>query len=78
VAATSVAGISVAFLVCGSATTLTQLRAASTRFPIGVDVVAVICDPEAVPNLRRVAELSVLTIGFLEDLQKSLARNAAV
>ncbi len=78
VAAEGVAGISVAFLVCGSATTLSQLRAASVRFPAGVDVVAVVCDPEAVPRLRRIAELSVLTIGFLEDLQKSLARNTAV
>jgi uncharacterized protein (DUF58 family) len=78
VAAEGVAGISVAFLVCGSTTTLSQLRAASVRFPAGVDVVAVVCDPEAVPSLRRIAELSVLTIGFLEDLQKSLARNATV
>ncbi|MGO4689297.1 DUF58 domain-containing protein [Glaciibacter sp. 2TAF33] len=77
VAAESVGGISVAFLVCGSAVTLAQLRAASSKFPVGVDVVAVICDPEVVPSLRRVAELSVLTIGFLEDLQKSLARSAA-
>lgn len=78
VAADSVAGISVAFLVCGSVTTLSQLRAASSRFPVGVDVVAVICDPEAAPTLRRVAELSVLTIGFLDDLHQSFARNAAV
>jgi uncharacterized protein (DUF58 family) len=77
VAAASVGGISVAFLVCGSATSLAQLRAASSRFPVGVDVVAVVCDPEVVPSFRRVAELSVLTIGFLEDLQKSLARTAA-
>jgi uncharacterized protein (DUF58 family) len=77
VAAESVGGISVAFLVCGSAVTHAQLRAASSRFPVGVDVVAVICDPEAVPSLRRIAGLSVLTIGFLEDLQKSLVRSAA-
>jgi len=77
VAAETVAGISVAFLICGTPTTLAQLRAASTQFPAGVEVVAVVCDPEAPPSLRRVAELSVLTIGFLEDLQKSLARAAA-
>ncbi|TFD48886.1 DUF58 domain-containing protein [Cryobacterium frigoriphilum] len=77
VAAETVAGISVAFLICGTPTTLAQLRAASTQFPAGVEVVAVVCDPEAPPTLRRVAELSVLTIGFLEDLQKSLARSAA-
>lgn len=76
-AADSMTGISVAFLVCGSTVTLAQLRAASTRFPAGVEVVAVVCDPEAVPTLRRVAELSVLTIGFLDDLQKSLSRTAA-
>ena len=76
-AADAVAGISVAFLVSGSATTLTQLRTAASRFPAGVDVVAVICNPETVPSFRRVAELSVLTIGYLEDLQHSLARTAA-
>lgn len=77
VAAESTAGISVAFLVCGSATTLAELRAASTWFPAGAPVVAVVCEPDAVPSLRRVGELSVLTIGFLDDLQKSLARTAA-
>lgn len=77
VAADEVTGISVAFLVCGSLATPTELRAASTKFPLGVEVVAVVCDPEAVPELRRVPGLSVLTIGYLEDLQKSLARAAA-
>jgi uncharacterized protein (DUF58 family) len=77
VAADEVTGISVAFLVCGSLATHTELRAASTKFPPGVEVVAVVCDPETVPGLRRVAGLSVLTIGYLEDLQKSLARSAA-
>jgi uncharacterized protein (DUF58 family) len=77
VTAEKVTGISVAFLVCGSPATPAQLRAASTGFPAGVEVVAVVCDPEAVPGLRRVAGLSVLTIGYLEDLQKSLARSAA-
>jgi uncharacterized protein (DUF58 family) len=72
-----VAGISVAFLVCGSTPTPTQLRAASAFFPIDVEVVAIVCDPEVVPGLRRVAGLSVLTIGYLGDLQKSLARSAA-
>jgi len=73
----SAGGISVAFLICGSTTTPAELREASRTFPAGVDVVAVICDPEAVPSVRRVAELTVLRIGYLEDLQKSLARSAA-
>lgn len=70
-------GVSVAFLVCGSGATPQELRAASTKFPIGVEVVAVVCNPDRTPGLRRVAGLSVLTIGYLEDLQKSLARSAA-
>jgi uncharacterized protein (DUF58 family) len=68
-------GVSVAFLVCGSTVTPQDLRAASIKFPLGV--VAVVCNPERTPGLRRVAGLSVLTIGYLEDLQKSLARSAA-
>ncbi|CAN5366348.1 DUF58 domain-containing protein [soil metagenome] len=70
-------GVSVAFLVCGSGATPQQLRAASTKFPLDVDVVAVVCNPDRPPGLRRVSGLSVLTIGFLEDLQKALARSAA-
>lgn len=72
-----VAGISVAFLVCGSAPTPSQLRAASAHFPVDVEVVAIVCDPDVVPGFRRVPGLSVLTIGFLQDLQKSLSRSAA-
>lgn len=77
VAADQVSGISVVFLVCGSTPTPGELRAASSRFPAGVEVVAVVCDPETVPGLRRVAGLSVLTIGYLQDLKKSLAKAAA-
>jgi uncharacterized protein (DUF58 family) len=70
-------GVSVAFLVCGSGATPQELRAASTKFPLGVEVVAVVCDPDKQPGLRRVAGLSVLTIGYLDDLQKSLSRSKA-
>lgn len=77
VAAEQIAGISVAFLVCGSGASASELRSASTKFPVGVEVVAIVCDPDSIPGLRRVAGLSVLTIGYLEDLQRSLARSAA-
>jgi len=70
-------GVSVAFLVCGSGVTPQELRAASTKFPLGVEVVAVVCDPNKQPGLRRVAGLSVLTIGFLDDLQNALSRSKA-
>jgi len=72
-----VGGISVAFLVCGSGVGAGELRSASMKFPIDVEVVAVVCDPDRKPGLRRVAGLSVLTIGYLEDLQKSLSRSKA-
>jgi uncharacterized protein (DUF58 family) len=78
VSADEVVGISVAFLICGSAPTAAELRAASSSFPIGVAVVAIVCDPDAVPGFRRVAGLSVLTIGYLDDLRIALARSAAV
>ncbi|MDP3208503.1 MAG: DUF58 domain-containing protein [Rhodoglobus sp.] len=77
VAGDQAGAVSVAFLICGSQVTPQELRAASTSFPVGVEVVAVVCDPERPPGLRRVAGLSVLTIGYLEDLQKSLARSVA-
>ena len=77
VAGAQVAGVSLAFLVCGATPTPTELRAASTQFPLGVEVIAVVCDPGALPELRRVAGLSVLTIGYLEDLTRSLAKATA-
>ncbi len=77
VAGEQASGVSVAFLVCGSRVTRQELRAASTKFGMGVEVVAVVCDPESAPGLRRIAGLSVLTIGYLEDLKQSLARAAA-
>jgi uncharacterized protein (DUF58 family) len=77
VASDDAAGTSIAFLVAGSAVTAGQLRAAAAHFPLGVDVVAIVCDSGAVPSLRRVADLTVLTIGFLEDLPRSLAKRLA-
>lgn len=77
VAADSIAGISLAFLVCGSTVKPATLRAASRHFPAGVEVIAVVCDPEIVPSFRTAGELSVLTIGFLEDLQQAMSRAAA-
>jgi len=78
VAADSAAGVSVAFLVCGPGVQPGELRAASLAFPLGVEVIAVVCSSEAPPSFLRVAELSVITVGYLDDLQKSLMRRAAV
>ncbi len=78
VAAEDVSGISVAYLVLGSTPSVARLRSAAAAFPPGVDVIAVVCDAGFVPGLTRVGELTVLTVGFLDDLQKSLARARAV
>ena len=46
---------------------MTPARAARRlpRFPLGVEVVAVVCDPGSVPGLRRLGPQR-LTIGYLE------------
>ncbi|RKR73948.1 DUF58 domain-containing protein [Frondihabitans australicus] len=72
-----VTGVSLVFLVCGSAPSMRDLRSWSLRFPPGVEIVAVVCRPGAVPGLRRVGELSVLEIGYLDDLRRALAKAAA-
>src|SRR5690606_30610463 len=68
-------GISVAFLVCGSRTRTPELRLAAAAFPVDVEVVAVVCDPDAAPGMRRLAGLNVLTIGYLQELRLALARS---
>ena len=77
VAADTAPDASIAFLVCGSAVTTAQLRHAATMFRAGTEVVAVRCLPEESPGLRRVGELSILTIGYLDDLRSCLARSRA-
>ncbi len=73
-----VSGISVAFLVVGSTTRITDLRAAAAAFPPGVEAVAIVCDPESIPGMRRVADLTVLTVGYLDDLKQALAKVVTV
>lgn len=75
-AADEVAGVSVVFLVCGTGASPAAIRAAAVGFPPGVQVVAVVCDPEVEPGLRRLGDLSVLTIGYLDDLRGALQRSA--
>ncbi|AGW41399.1 hypothetical protein O159_13230 [Leifsonia xyli subsp. cynodontis DSM 46306] len=77
VAAEDTAGASLVFLLCGSTLGAAQLRAAAAHFPPGMEVVAIVCGAGTVPSLRRVADLSILRIGYLEDLQRSLAKRLA-
>ncbi|MDQ0745580.1 hypothetical protein QFZ62_002888 [Clavibacter sp. B3I6] len=76
-AADEVAGVSVVFLVCGTGAAPAAIRSAAVGFPPGVQVVAVVCDPEAEAGLRRLGDLSVLTVGYLDDLRGALQRSAS-
>ncbi|GAA4666998.1 DUF58 domain-containing protein [Frondihabitans cladoniiphilus] len=71
-----VSGISLVFLVCGSTPSLRELQSWSLRFPLGVQIVVVVCRPTAEPSLRRIGELSIVTIGYLDDLRAALHRGA--
>lgn len=72
-AASAVEGISLVVLVVGTAPSVHDLLSWSLRFPLGVQVVVIVCGPAQVPGLRRVAELRVVTIGYLDDLRRSFA-----
>ena len=65
---------SIAFLVCGSAPTPSQLQSAALAFGSEVAVVALVCAPTAAPGIRRLGSMTVISIGLLEDLRQLLAR----
>lgn len=71
-------GVSLAFLVTGSARGVPPLRAAASWLPAGIEAVAVQCAPEGEASARTVAGLTVFGIGYLEDLRAMLARSASV
>ncbi|KQM84015.1 DUF58 domain-containing protein [Agromyces sp. Leaf222] len=77
-AAEALPGVSLAFLVTGTARGIGPLRAAASRLPMGVDAIAVQCSPEGDASARTVAGLTVFGIGYLEDLRAMLARTASV
>ena len=71
-------GISLVFLVTGTARGIAPLRSAASRVPAGVEVLAVQCSPEGEATARTVAGLTVFDIGYLEDLRAMLSRSASV
>jgi uncharacterized protein (DUF58 family) len=68
------ADISVGFLITGSVPDAKTIHAASVGFPMGVEVVAVVCQPEATPGLKLLGRLTVITIGRLDDIKQILGR----
>jgi uncharacterized protein (DUF58 family) len=77
-AAESLPGVSLAFLITGTARGAATLRAASSRLPAGVETIAVQCSPGGEATARTIAGLTVFGIGYLEDLRAMLARSASV
>ncbi len=72
--AQSTPGLSIAFLLCGSTVSLRELRTASLKFPENVTVVAVVADPQSVPQVRVAAGMAVITVPLLTDLRHLLLR----
>jgi uncharacterized protein (DUF58 family) len=70
-------GVSLAFLVTGTAHGVSHLRMAASRLPLGVETIGVRCAPEGEASARQSSGLTVFDIGYLEDLQAMLARSAA-
>ena len=77
-AAEELPGVSLAFLITGTARGVGPIRAAASRLPAGVEAVAVQCSHEGEARARTIAGLTVFSIGYLEDLRALLARSASV
>ncbi|MGW9413325.1 DUF58 domain-containing protein [Arthrobacter cupressi] len=75
--ADTVPNASVVFFVVGSGVTATQLRSAAASVPAGVRSLAVRVQAGAAPARANIADLTVLTIGDLDDLALVLRKAAA-
>ncbi len=69
--------MSLAFVVTGSRPDLARLRAAALALPAGTTVVGLRCEPLAEPVGQSFAEVTVLTIGALQDLGHLIARRVS-
>lgn len=65
---------SVVVLVCGSRATNAQLREACGRFPNSVRTLVVMVRSDAEPELRRISDTDVVTVGALDDLPRTIRR----
>ncbi|MDJ1113301.1 DUF58 domain-containing protein [Microbacterium dauci] len=68
--------VSIAFLICGSTLTPTQLQTAALAFGPEVTVAALVCAPTAQPGIKRLGAMTVISIGLLDDLRQLLAKGA--
>ncbi len=75
--ADAVPNASVVFFVVGSHVTATQLRTSAASVPPGVRSLAVRVQPGAAASRANIADLTVLTVGDLDDLAIVLRKAAA-
>ncbi|WOH20028.1 DUF58 domain-containing protein [Paenarthrobacter sp. GOM3] len=75
--ADAVPNASVVFFVVGSHITATQLRTSAASVPPGVRSLAVRVQPGAAASRANIADLTVLTVGDLDDLAIVLRKAAA-
>lgn len=69
--------LSIAFVVVGSAVSLSRLQQAALAFPADTAVVGIICDERSHPRMQPLSGMTVLTVGTLDDLSGLLLRGAA-
>ncbi|MFF7291349.1 DUF58 domain-containing protein [Microbacterium sp. NPDC008134] len=75
VLATSMPLASIVVLVCGSKVRTEDLRLACSRLPFGARALAIVTDSTlASPELRRIGEADVVTIGALEQIPLALQK----
>jgi uncharacterized protein (DUF58 family) len=68
--------LSIVFVLCGSSVDRARLMQLPLRFDPGVQVVAIVADPESRPSYRRLGDVGVLTIPVLDDFRMMLLRVA--
>ncbi|MTE23980.1 DUF58 domain-containing protein [Microbacterium sp. ZXX196] len=71
---TDVPSASFVVLVTGRGATATDLKAAAARVPVGARTLVCIAEEGADPQLRRIADADVLTLGTLDQLPTAMRR----
>ncbi len=74
--AREVQGASVAIIVCGSVVDAAELRRARRHLPLDVRTVVVRVEDGVAPTIRRMADVSVSTVGRLDDLPTAMRKVA--
>jgi hypothetical protein len=70
--AAAAADVSVAILLCGPNPTPAEIREAGACLPVGVRVIAIRAVLGAATSLRRISEVTVVTVGSLDALPRAL------